>query len=110
MFWFRRDLRLGDNPALTTAVALARERGGGLLPAFVPEPQVRPQRAPGGAARWWLWHSLGALDGELRRLPRGTALSAELTQGWPYSNRRALASTGKVRFTEPEAGAAELMS
>lgn len=50
------------------------------------------------------------LDGELRRLPRGTALSAELTQGWPYSNRRALASTGKVRFTEPEAGAAELMS
>ena len=73
MFWFRRDLRLGDNPALTTAVALARERGGGLLPAFVPEPQARPQRAPGGAARWWLWHSLGALDGELRR--RGSRLA-----------------------------------
>ena len=24
--------------------------------------------APGGAARWWLWHSLRSLDGDLRRL------------------------------------------
>lgn len=35
MFWFRHDLRLHDNPALTHAVQLARERRTWLLPVVV---------------------------------------------------------------------------
>jgi len=79
LFWFRRDLRLGDNPALSAAIGQARERGGNLLPVFVWEPRQRRRWAPGGAARWWLGKSLAALDGELRR--RGSRLT--LGQGDP---------------------------
>jgi len=79
LFWFRRDLRLGDNPALSEAVARTRECGGYLLPVFVWEPRVRRSWAPGDAARWWLWNSLAALDGELHR--RGSRLA--LGQGDP---------------------------
>ena len=74
LFWFRRDLRLGDNPALSEAIARAREDGGDLLPAFVWEPRERRRWAPGAAARWWLWNSLVALDGDLRRLGSRLAL------------------------------------
>ena len=66
--WLRRDLRLGDNPALTAAARTARDRGGSLLPVYVWEPRERRAWAPGGAARWWLWQSLRSLDGDLRRL------------------------------------------
>ena len=64
----RRDLRLGDNPALLAAAEEARERGGGLLPVFAWEPRENRSWAPGGAARWWLWHSLRSLETDLRRL------------------------------------------
>ena len=76
LFWFRRDLRLGDNPALCEAVARAREDGGDLLPVFVWEPRERRRWAPGAAARWWLWRSLAALAGELGR--RGSRLALGL--------------------------------
>ncbi|MBB5688616.1 deoxyribodipyrimidine photo-lyase [Roseomonas alkaliterrae] len=56
ILWFRQDLRLGDNPVL----AVAAERP--VLPVFVFEDGPR---APGGAARWWLHHSLAALAGAL---------------------------------------------
>lgn len=79
LFWFRRDLRLGDNPALSEAVARTREEGGDLLPVFVWQQRERRRWAPGEAARWWLWRSLAALDGELRR--RGSRLA--LGQGDP---------------------------
>ena len=68
ILWLRRDLRLGDNPALVAAAETARERGGRLLPVYVWEPRERRAWAPGGAARWWLWHSLRSLDADLRRL------------------------------------------
>ncbi len=68
MLWLRRDLRLGDNPALIAAAEEARARGGGLLPVFAWEPPGRRAWAPGGAARWWLWHSLRGLEADLRRL------------------------------------------
>ncbi len=35
VFWFRRDLRLADNPALLTAVAEAQRTGGSVLAVFV---------------------------------------------------------------------------
>jgi deoxyribodipyrimidine photo-lyase len=53
---FRNDLRLSDNPALSAAVA----RGGPLLPVFVHD-ETPPLRPLGGAARWWLHHSLSRL-------------------------------------------------
>src|SRR5262245_20939903 len=61
--WLRRDLRLADNPAL----AAAAERADIVLPLFIPDDGEDAWK-PGGAARWWLHHSLAALDERLRRL------------------------------------------
>ena len=88
ILWLRRDLRLGDNPALLAAAEAARERGGDLLPVYVWEPRDRRAWAPGGAARWWLWHSLQALDADLRRL--GSRLVIE--RGDPVAVVAALAT------------------
>ena len=52
ILWFRQDLRLADNPAL------AALEGRAILPVYVLEDGPW---SPGGAARWWLHHSLGAL-------------------------------------------------
>ncbi|WP_448189734.1 cryptochrome/photolyase family protein [Azospirillum sp. sgz301742] len=60
--WFRRDLRLADNPALTVAAAGA----GPVVPVFVLEDDAAPP--PGAAARWWLHHSLESLAADLARL------------------------------------------
>ena len=59
LHWFRTDLRLDDNPALAEAAA-----HGSALAVFVDEndPGHRPR---GGAARWWLHHSLHALSADL---------------------------------------------
>lgn len=61
--WFRRDLRVVDNPALASAAA----GGHPVIPLFVLEaaPDGRPL---GAAAKWWLDGSLRALDAELRAL------------------------------------------
>ncbi|MBL6079869.1 deoxyribodipyrimidine photo-lyase [Belnapia sp. T18] len=59
LLWFRQDLRLADNPAL----AAAAERP--LLPVYVLDDAAAGRWAPGGAARWWLHHSLAALAGAL---------------------------------------------
>ena len=56
ILWFRQDLRLADHPALA-AVA-----GRPILPVYVLEDGPW---APGGAARWWLHHSLAALGRDL---------------------------------------------
>ncbi|MCX7007205.1 MAG: deoxyribodipyrimidine photo-lyase [Kiritimatiellaeota bacterium] len=60
--WFRRDLRLADNPALTAAVA----RGGPIVPLFIWAPDEEAPWQPGAASRWWLHHSLLALGTALR--------------------------------------------
>jgi deoxyribodipyrimidine photo-lyase len=64
LVWFRRDLRLADNPALTAAIA----RGGPVVPLFIWAPAEEAPWQPGAASRWWLHHSLLALDGDLRKL------------------------------------------
>jgi deoxyribodipyrimidine photo-lyase len=64
--WFRRDLRLGDNPALLEAAA-----DGAVLPLFVLDPALWGPAGP--SRRTYLAASLRALDGQLRR--RGTRLS-----------------------------------
>ncbi|WP_130618823.1 cryptochrome/photolyase family protein [Dyella amyloliquefaciens] len=59
--WFRRDLRLADHPALSAACA-AHER---VLPVYIDAPHEEGDWAPGGASRWWLHHSLSALQSQL---------------------------------------------
>lgn len=65
LLWFRQDLRLSDNPALHAAA------GRPLLPVYVLDTEAAGRWAPGGAARWWLHHSLAALRADLaeRGLP-----------------------------------------
>lgn len=64
ILWFRKDLRLADNPAL---VAAAR-RGGPVLPVFIWSPEEESPWPPGSASRWWLHQSLAALAVRLREL------------------------------------------
>ncbi len=65
--WFRRDLRIDENPALRCAV----DRGV-VVPCFIWSPEDDGDWPPGGASRWWLHHSLIDLDNELRQ--RGSKL------------------------------------
>ena len=59
--WFRRDLRIADNPAL----AAAQARGTAVIPLFVLDDETPGDWRPGGASRWWLHHSLEALSRSL---------------------------------------------
>jgi deoxyribodipyrimidine photo-lyase len=63
LVWFRRDLRLADNPALQYALQ-HHER---LLPVYIHAPGEETPWPPGGAARWWLHHSLAALAADLAK-------------------------------------------
>lgn len=64
LVWFRRDLRLSDNPALLHAIAHAAR----VVPLFVFAPDEERPWGLGAASRWWLHHSLLALHGSLRKL------------------------------------------
>lgn len=68
LLWFRQDLRVVDNPALSAAV----KRGGPIIPVFIWAPEEEKPWEPGGASRWWLHESLGSLSRELRE--RGSHL------------------------------------
>ena len=63
--WFRRDLRVADNPALTKAVEM-----GGVLPIYIYDETDTDQSAKGSANSVWLHQSLkslnASLDGKLR--------------------------------------------
>ncbi|SRR5579883_1892002 len=63
LVWLRRDLRIADNPALLAACA-AHTR---VLPVYVHAPEEEAPWQPGGASRWWLHHSLGALSTQLKK-------------------------------------------
>ena len=67
LVWFRRDLRLSDNPAL----AWARETGRPVVPFFVLDDE---ESRIGGASRWWLHGSLSALGEDLARIGSGLVL------------------------------------
>jgi len=54
--WFRRDLRLSDNPALQRALTLDRP----VIPVFVLD-ETPGIRSPGAASNWWLGRSLAML-------------------------------------------------
>ena len=65
--WLRRDLRLADQPAFHAAAAT-----GPVIPVYVLDDETAKHRKLGGASRWWLHHSLAALDRDLRQ--RGSRL------------------------------------
>ncbi len=60
--WFRQDLRIADNPALHHTL----ENGYAIIPLFILDDENAAQWRRGGARRWWLHQSLGALNGDLR--------------------------------------------
>lgn len=71
--WFRQDLRLRDNPALSAAV----DAGAPVIPLFILDDAAAGEWAPGAASRWWLHHSLQSLNESLDQnmvILRGSAL------------------------------------
>jgi deoxyribodipyrimidine photo-lyase len=80
LVWFRQDLRLSDNPAMTAAL----ERRSPIIPVFIWAPEEEGAWPPGAASRWWLRSSLAKLSADLenrgsrlivRRGPTAEALS-----------------------------------
>lgn len=61
--WFRRDLRIDDNPALAAAA-----RDGSILPVFIWCPKEEGLYYPGRVSRWWLKQSLIHLANSLSSL------------------------------------------
>ncbi len=99
--WFTNDLRLLDNPALKDAAKSARP----VVPVYILEDADSDPWAPGGASRWWLHHSLLALNRSLETL--GNRLI--LRRGRPKDVLKDLVTeTGATtvhvtRLTEPHA-------
>jgi deoxyribodipyrimidine photo-lyase len=96
LVWFRDDLRLADNPALRAAI----DRGEPVVGVYLLDEESPGVRALGGAARWWLHHSLASLGERLRErggslvLRRGAAasvlpeLASDAGAGAVFWNRR----------------------
>ncbi|MFY8107220.1 MAG: cryptochrome/photolyase family protein [Elstera sp.] len=61
LVWFRQDLRIGDNPALTAALTRAKADGHPVIAVYCLDETMHSSRALGGASRWWLHHSLSRL-------------------------------------------------
>ncbi|MGJ8720408.1 MAG: cryptochrome/photolyase family protein [Salinibacterium amurskyense] len=62
--WLRNDLRLADNPALTAAASEGRP----LVVVYIHDETGDGIRPLGAASKWWLHHSLSALDAALQNL------------------------------------------
>lgn len=62
ILWYRQDLRVEDHPALNAAAADGRP----VVAVYVLDDTSPGTWAMGGAARWWLHHSLKSLDAGLR--------------------------------------------
>lgn len=68
--WFREDLRLSDNPALSAAL----ETGRPVVPLYILDEQTEGLRQPGAASLWWLHHSLASLSESISKLGAGLIL------------------------------------
>lgn len=61
LVWFRNDLRLADNPALSAAL----ESGRPLVLVYIDETNTPGFRPMGAASKYWLHHSLAALAADI---------------------------------------------
>ncbi|KAK9757605.1 hypothetical protein RND81_01G173500 [Saponaria officinalis] len=89
--WFRRDLRVEDNPALAAGV-----RAGAVICVFVWAPEEEGHYYPGRVSRWWLKHSLNQLDSSLRSL--GTFLLTKKSNDSVSSLLELFKSTGATQL------------
>lgn len=64
LVWFRRDLRVHDNPALLAGSLVAED----VVPVYVYAPEEEGQFQPGRCSRWWLTKSLESLDEDLKSM------------------------------------------
>ncbi|MDY0882883.1 cryptochrome/photolyase family protein [Dongia soli] len=64
LLWFRRDLRLTNNPALQAAL----RDGKPIMPVFILDEESDGHRRLGRASRWWLGQSLTELDTAIAQL------------------------------------------
>ncbi len=60
--WFRQDLRLADHAALQAAL----QSGQPIVPLYILDDESAGAWRMGGAARWWLHHSLASLQAALQ--------------------------------------------
>jgi len=96
--WLRRDLRLADQAAFFIA-----SQQGPVIPVYVLDDEAAKGHAYGGASRWYLHHSLAALEKDLARhhsqliLRRGDAVE-ELCKIAAYTGAK---SVHAIRHYEP---------
>ena len=64
LVWFRKDLRLHDNPALQSALLANRQ----VITVFVWDSREGGQWSPGAASRWWLYQALKSLSQDIEKL------------------------------------------
>lgn len=84
--WFRRDLRVQDNPALSSACASGRR----VQAIYIHDPQAEGDWPAGAASRWYLHHSLSSLQAELAQL----GIPLHLRRGATLHHLRKLADEG----------------
>lgn len=89
--WFRRDLRVEDNPALAAGV-----RAGAVIAVFVWAPEEEGHYYPGRVSRWWLKNSLAHLDSSLKNL--GTSLITKRSTDSVSSLLEIIKSTGATQL------------
>jgi deoxyribodipyrimidine photo-lyase len=99
--WFREDLRLADNPALTAAV----ESGTSVICLFILDEDSPGLRPRGGASRWWLHGSLNSLSGDLAS--RGASLFLRRGPAAQVLERLAAATGSRAIFWNDRYGNAE---
>lgn len=63
LIWFRKDLRLQDNPCLEAALKAKKE----IIPVFIWNKEEGGQWSPGAASRWWLHHALKSLTTDIAK-------------------------------------------
>ncbi|GFY85836.1 cryptochrome 1 [Actinidia rufa] len=89
--WFRRDLRVEDNPALAAGV-----RSGSVVAVFIWAPEEEGLYYPGRVSRWWLKHSLAHLDSSLKSL--GTSLITKRSTDTVSALLEVVKSTGATQI------------
>ena len=101
LVWFRDDLRLADNPALSAAAA----DGAAVACVYVHDTLSPGLRPAGGASRWWRHHSLMRLDEGLANI--GGALRVEHGAAEDIVVALALSAQARAVFWNRRPGAAE---